>query len=73
MAALDSLGGTGLAGALNTIPAEGRQASVLGHAPFYVAEFCTPAESVAQYGKDTVVLLAPPPAPARAAAPDETL
>ena len=37
-------------------------ASVLGHAPFYVTEFCTPAESVAQYGKDTVVLLAPPPA-----------
>ncbi len=66
MAALDARGGTGLAGTLNTIPAAGRQASVLGPAPFYVAEFCTPAESVAQYGQDTVVLLAPPPAPAAA-------
>ena len=64
MAALDSLGGTGPAGTLNTMPAEGRRASVLGQAPFYVTEFCTPAESIAQYGKDTVVLLAPPPAPA---------
>ena len=70
MTALDSLGGTGPAGALNTMPADGRRASVLGRAPFYVTEFCTPAESVAQYGKDTVVLLAPPPAPA---GPDETL
>lgn len=75
MAALDSLGGTGPAGALNTMPADGRRASVLGSDPFYVTEFCTPAESVAQYGKDTVVLLAPPPLqpPVPAGAADETL
>ena len=72
MTALDSLGGTGPAGVLNTMPADGRRASVLGPAPFYVSEFCTPAESVAQYGRDTVVLLAPPPAPPAGAA-DETL
>ena len=68
MMALNSLGGTGFAGTLNTMPAADRVASVLGHAPFYVTEFCTPAESVAQYGEDTLVLLAPPPATA-----DETL
>ena len=71
MVALDAQGGTGFAGTLNTIPAEDRQASVLGPAPFYVAEFCTPAESVEEYGQDTVVLLAPPPA--SAAGRDETL
>ena len=71
MAALDAQGGTGFAGTLNTIPAEGRQASILGPAPFYAAEFCTPAESVKEYGQDTVVLLAPPPA--SAAGRDETL
>ncbi len=62
MMALDARGGTGPAGALNTVPAPGRQASAFGAVPFYVAEFCTPAESIAQYGPDTVVLLAPPPA-----------
>ena len=67
MAALDSLGGTGGAGTLNTLPAPTRQASAFGHAPFYVADVCTPAEAVAEYGADTVVLLAPPPSP------DETL
>jgi cytochrome o ubiquinol oxidase subunit 2 len=61
MMALDAAGGTGLAGTINTIPAPGRQASASGHAPFYVGEFCTPAESVAQYGSGSVVLLAPPP------------
>jgi cytochrome o ubiquinol oxidase subunit 2 len=64
MAALDSLGGTGDAGTLNTMPAAGRRASAIGHAPFYVTEFCTPAESIARYGADTAVLLDPPPAPA---------
>ncbi len=74
MMALDEGGGTGLAGTINTIPAPGRQASALGHRPFFVAEFCTPAESVAQYGAASVVLLDPPPAPAAAPAPtDETL
>jgi cytochrome o ubiquinol oxidase subunit 2 len=73
MVALDAQGGTGPAGTVNTIPAGGRRASALGHAPFYVAEFCTPAESVAQYGADTARLLAPPPGPGGAAAPDETL
>ena len=52
----------------NTRPAEGRQAGAFGFAPFHVSSFCTPAESIAQYGKETVVLLDPPPAPA-----DETL
>lgn len=63
MTALDARGGTGVVGALNTIPAPGRQASAFGVAPFYVGEFCTPAESVAQYGSETVVLLNPAPAP----------
>lgn len=63
MAALDSRGGTGRTGVLNTIPAPGRQASALGVAPFFIGEFCTPAESVAQYGPETVVLLNPVPAP----------
>jgi cytochrome o ubiquinol oxidase subunit 2 len=75
MAALDSLGGTGGAGTLNTMPAEGRQASVLGRAPFYVTEFCTPADSIARYGEDSLVLLDPAPAPRPdpAVAGDETL
>jgi cytochrome o ubiquinol oxidase subunit 2 len=72
MMALDAAGGTGLAGTINTIPAERRQASALGHEPFYVAEFCSPAESVAQYGAGGVVLLDPPPVPAGART-DETL
>jgi cytochrome o ubiquinol oxidase subunit 2 len=62
MMALDAAGGTGLAGTINTIPAAGRQASAFGHQPFYVAEFCTPAESVVQYGAESVVLLDPLPA-----------
>lgn len=63
MAMLDSLGGTGPAGTLNLVPAEGRRASALGHAPFYVADFCTPADSLARYGSDALVLLDPPPRP----------
>jgi cytochrome o ubiquinol oxidase subunit 2 len=66
MMALDALGGTGFAGTLNTIPAPERQASVLGGQPFYVAEFCTPADSIAQYGDENLVLLDPAPAPAGA-------
>ena len=69
MVARRRTGGTGLHGTVNLIPAEGRRASALGHAPFYVAEFCTPAELVAQYGADTAELLAPPPGPGRTAAP----
>lgn len=73
MMALDKAGGTGLAGTINTVPAEGRQASALGHLPFYVAEFCTPGESVAEYGAEGVALLDPlpasPRAPAKASAP----
>lgn len=63
MMALDDQGGIGLAGTLNTSPAPGRQASASGHTPFYVGEFCTPEESIAQYGPETVQLLPPPPAP----------
>ena len=44
-------------GALNTIPAEERQASAVGHAPFYVGELCTAADSIARYGPDSVDLL----------------
>jgi cytochrome o ubiquinol oxidase subunit II len=74
MMALDESGGTGLAGTINTVPAPGRQASALGHQPFFVAEFCTPAESLAQYGAASVVLLDPPSAPvATPAARDGTL
>jgi cytochrome o ubiquinol oxidase subunit II len=73
MMALDAEGGTGLGGTLNTIPAEGRQTSVFGTPPFYVAEFCTPAESVAQYGEDTLVLLDPPPATPDGPARDDAL
>ncbi len=72
MMALDALGGTGIAGVLNTIPAEGRQASAFGHQPFYVAAFCTPADSLEEYGEDSVVLL-DLPAPAGGAAPGSTL
>jgi cytochrome o ubiquinol oxidase subunit 2 len=64
MMALDAAGGTGRAGTINLIPAEGRQASALGTRPFYVSEFCTPAESIEIYGPETVVLLDPPPAAA---------
>lgn len=63
MMALDDQGGIGLAGTLNTSPVPGRQASASGHAPFHVAEFCTPEESIARYGPETVQLLPPPPAP----------
>lgn len=70
MMALDEQGGIGFAGTLNRIPVEGRQATAFGHIPFYVGEYCTPEESVAQYGADTLVLLTPPPAPG---ATDETL
>jgi hypothetical protein len=62
MMAFDDEGGTGLAGTLNTVPVPGRQASASGHAPFYVGEFCTTEESIAQYGPETVQLLTPPPA-----------
>lgn len=62
MMTIDGEGGTGHAGALNTVPMEGRQASATGHVPFYVAEFCSPAESIEEFGPDSVVLLAPPPA-----------
>ena len=72
MMALDALGGTGIAGVLNTIPAAGRQASAFGHQPFYVAAFCTPADSREEYGEDTVVLLELP-APAGGDAPGSSL
>lgn len=62
MMALDAQGGTGRAGTLNTIPAPERQASAFGPPPFYVAELCTPEDSIARYGQDTTVLLDLPPA-----------
>lgn len=62
MMTIDRAGGAGHAGALNIVPMEGKQATATGHVPFYVASFCTPEELIEQYGPDTVVLLAPPPA-----------
>ncbi len=62
MAALDAGGGTGFAGALATIPAPERVASAFGAVPFYPAELCTAADSVAQYGASGVALLDPLPA-----------
>jgi len=70
--ALDSSGGTGLAGTVNTIPAAGATAP-FGKGPFYVGELCTPEDSIRQFGKDSVVLLDPPPLPATAGTQDETL
>jgi cytochrome o ubiquinol oxidase subunit 2 len=63
MMAIDAFGGTGFAGLLNTVPVDGRQASAFGHTPFYVTDFCTTADSVAQYGEDSIVLLDPTPLP----------
>ncbi len=62
MMTIDGEGGTGHAGTLNIVPMEGKQASATGHVPFYVAEFCSPADSIKEFGPDSVVLLAPPPA-----------
>ena len=62
MMSLDGHGGTGESGALNMIPALERQASAIGHTPFYVGELCTAANSIARYGPDSVVLLTLPPA-----------
>ena len=73
MMALDEAGGTGYAGILNTIPASGKAASPFGSKPFYVAEFCTPAESIARYGKDSLVLLDAPAQPADDARPKNSL
>lgn len=73
MASLDAQGGIGLAGTLNTLPDDSRQASVLGGAAHYVSDFCTPAESIEQYGKDSVVLLDPPPLPQGGVDPERTL
>jgi cytochrome o ubiquinol oxidase subunit 2 len=72
MMALDARGGTGVAGVLNTIPAAGRQASAFGHQPFFVAAFCTPADSLEEYGADSVALL-DLPATAGGAAPGSSL
>jgi cytochrome o ubiquinol oxidase subunit II len=60
MMALDAEGGTGFAGTLNTISAGKRNASAFGHEPFYVSEFCTPADSIAPFGIETASLLDPP-------------
>lgn len=62
MMSLDGHGGTGHAGAMNIIPAEGRQASAIGSMPFHVAQICTVADSIQQFGPDDIVLLTPPPA-----------
>ncbi|MBP7242716.1 ubiquinol oxidase subunit II [Amaricoccus sp.] len=75
MAMLDARGGTGFAGTLNTVPDATRQASALGHVPFYVRSFCTVADAEADYGKQGLVLLDPPPpaAPATDGDAKETL
>lgn len=61
MMALDAQGGTGAAGTVNIVAAEDRTPSAFGHLPFYVADFCTPADSIADYGAESVALLGPPP------------
>jgi cytochrome o ubiquinol oxidase subunit II len=68
MMMVDAGGGTGLAGTINVVPAEDRVASVLGSAPVYVGTMCTVADSVAQYGPDTLALLDPLPSGPRASA-----
>ncbi|PZQ97184.1 MAG: ubiquinol oxidase subunit II [Cereibacter sphaeroides] len=60
MMSIDGDGGMGKAGILNTISAGSRQASALGHQPFFVAEVCTAAESAEKYGPQQLVLLTPP-------------
>jgi cytochrome o ubiquinol oxidase subunit 2 len=73
MMALDAEGGTGYAGTLNVRPASDRQASALGAAPTYPVTMCTVADSVAQYGPDTLVLLDQLPTGAGATAqPDDS-
>ena len=42
MARLDALGGTGLAGTINLLPADGRGGAPFGGTPFYVADLCAP-------------------------------
>ena len=73
MMALDARGGTGLAGALNTMPGRraGRRASSAARRSTSPSSAPPPSWSPST-AQDTVVLLAPPPAPA-AAPTDETL
>jgi cytochrome o ubiquinol oxidase subunit II len=73
MMVLDARGGTGLAGTVNTIPVAGA-AAPFGTQPFHVSELCIPEDSIKQFGKDSLVLLDPPPLPAsEAGTRDETL
>jgi cytochrome o ubiquinol oxidase subunit 2 len=70
MARLDSLGGTGLAGTINVIPAEGRAAAPFGGTPFYVADLCAPMPlSEPKWGS---LALLSPETPAPRGATDET-
>lgn len=72
MMALDAVGGTGYAGTINTTTVEGPRAA-FGAQPFHVSQLCTPQQSIEQFGKETVVLLDPPPLRGSAGTPDETL
>ncbi len=62
MMTLDGHGGTGHAGTINIVPAEGKQASAIGTRPFHVSQICAAADFTEQFGPDNVVLLTPPPA-----------
>ena len=68
MVRLDREGGTGLAGTINLMPAEGARAP-FGVTPFYVAELCAPLPSDSR--EDSLALLSPR-APAPSGEPDET-
>lgn len=71
MARLDALGGTGMAGTINLIPAEGQRAP-FGTTPFYVADLCAPMPTVAELPGTRSLALLSPEAPAPSGEPDET-
>ncbi|PZQ51697.1 MAG: ubiquinol oxidase subunit II [Rhodovulum sulfidophilum] len=68
MARYDAEGGTGLAGTINLMPAEGRSGSPFGGTPFYVADLCAPMPITGPTSGNSFALLAPiAPAPSGAA------
>ncbi len=69
MARLDAEGGTGMAGTINLMPANGTRAP-FGVTPFHVAELCAPLPAT-EPRADSLALLSPE-APAPSGEPDET-
>jgi cytochrome o ubiquinol oxidase subunit 2 len=72
MMVLNSTGGTGLTGTINTVAVAG-PTSAFGARPFHVDELCTPQEAIRQSGRESVVLLDPAPLPISTRTSDETL